>query len=230
MMRRMPRAILCFSACLILAAALAAPVDAAQTPPAALDAKDFSPQKQRDLIRVLKSDKPPADKAMACKQLAICGTKDAVPALAPLLADPQLASWARIALEAIPDPAADAALRKAMGKLSGPLLIGAINSIAVRRDAKAVAALAKKLKAADPEVASAAALALGRIGGTRAAKTLANTCRSGRPRWPDHPAKQRRKRPDTHADCGPPRYCRGLHPLRGRVRRPGKACRSGQAV
>ena len=62
---------------------------------------------------------PPAEKALACKQLAIYGAKDAVPALAPLLSDPELASWARIALEAIPGPAADAALRERPGQGAG---------------------------------------------------------------------------------------------------------------
>ena len=59
-----------------------------------------------------------------------------------------------------------------MGKLQGRLLIGVINSIGVRRDAKAVDGLAVRLKDADAEVASAAAVALGRIGGTPAAKAL----------------------------------------------------------
>ena len=83
------------------------------------------------------------------------------------MTDPELASWARIALEAIPGPAADAALREAMDKVQGKLLVGVINSIAVRRDPKAVSALVKKLKDTDPDVASAAAVALGRIGGTK---------------------------------------------------------------
>jgi len=123
-------------------------------------------------LAVLQSDAPAAEKALACKGLAIYGGKDAVPALAPLLADEQLASWARIALQAIPDPAADDALRQAMGELQGRLLIGVINSIAVRRDAKAVDGLIERLKDADPEVATAAAVALGHIGGPVAAKTL----------------------------------------------------------
>jgi HEAT repeat protein len=151
---------------------LVAATAASRAGAAAVDSQAPSADKQRKLIRALKSNTPPADKAMACKQLAVCGTKDAVPALAPLLSDPQLASWARIALEAIPGPAPDAALRKAMGRLQGKLLIGTINSIAVRRDAKAVAGLVKKLNDADPDVASAAALALGRIGGVKAAKAL----------------------------------------------------------
>jgi HEAT repeat protein len=98
-----------------------------------------------------------------------------VPMLAPLLSDPRLASWARIALEAIPGPAPEAALRSAMGSLQGKLLIGVINSIAVRHDPKAVSGLVKKLKDADPDVASAAAVALGRIGGAKAAKAFSQS-------------------------------------------------------
>jgi len=129
-------------------------------------------ESEQKLIAVLQSDAPPQEKAITCKRLAVCGTAAAVPALAPLLEDATLASWARIALEAIPDPAVDEALRAAMGKLQGRLLVGVINSIARRRDAKAVEALAAKLKDADAEVASAAAAALGHIGGAEAAKAL----------------------------------------------------------
>ncbi len=95
-------------------------------------------EREAKLIAVLQSDAPPAEKAITCKRLAVYGTKDAVPALAPLLLDKELSSWARIALEAIPGPAADEALRSALGKAQGRLLIGVINSIAVRRDAQAV--------------------------------------------------------------------------------------------
>jgi HEAT repeat protein len=142
---------------------------------AAADRQSSPAEKERALIRLLQTNAPPAEKALACKQLAIYGTKDAVPVLAPLLSDPQLASWARIALEAIPGPTADAALRDAMGKLQGKLLIGVINSIAVRHDPTAVSGLVKKLKDADPDVASAAAVALGRIGGAKAAKALSQS-------------------------------------------------------
>lgn len=124
------------------------------------------------LLGVLQSAAAPAEKAMACRQLALRGTARAVPALAPLLADPQLASWARIALEAIPDPAADAALREAAGKLNGRLLVGVLNSIGRRRDAQAVPVLSARLREADPEVAGAAAVALGHIGNAAAAAAL----------------------------------------------------------
>jgi len=131
-----------------------------------------STDKERQLIAVLRSDSPAADKAVACKHLAVHGSKDAVPELAALLANEQLASWARIALETIPDPAADEALRNAMETVSGKLLVGTINSIGVRRDAAAVASLGRKLQNQDAEVASAAAVALGHIGNAQATEKL----------------------------------------------------------
>ncbi|MCX6904261.1 MAG: HEAT repeat domain-containing protein [Verrucomicrobia bacterium] len=133
---------------------------------------ESSADKQRELIAVLQSDAPPGEKAITCKKLAVYGTKDAVPALAPLLLNKELSSWARTALEVIPDPAAGDALRDAMGQAQGRLLIGIMNSIGVRRDAKAVPGLVAHLKDADAEVASGAAAALGRIGGEPAAQAL----------------------------------------------------------
>lgn len=129
-------------------------------------------QKERGLISLLESQAPPDEKAIACKLLAVYGSDRAVPDLAPLLLDERLASWARIALEAIPGEAADAALRAAIPQLRGRLLVGTINSIGVRRDAKAIHGLVPKLKDPNPDVACAAAVALGRIGGPSAASAL----------------------------------------------------------
>lgn len=127
---------------------------------------------EQQLIDVLKADSPKAEKAITCKKLAIYGGKDAVAELAKLLPDEQLNSWARIALEAIPGPEADAALRDAAGKLNGRILIGVINSIGVRRDAAAVDMLTARLADPDAAVAAAAALALGRIGNDSARAAL----------------------------------------------------------
>ncbi len=135
-------------------------------------ADNQSAAKEKELLEKLRSDAPAADKAVVCKQLAVHGSKDAVPLLAPLLTDEQLASWSRIALEAIPGPEADEALRNAMDLLKGRLLIGTINSIGVRRDAAAVDALTARLQQPDAEVASAAAVALGHIGNAAATKVL----------------------------------------------------------
>lgn len=138
----------------------------------AYDGHTASPEVEAKQLAILRSEAPSADKAIACKLLAIDGSYAAVPDLARLLRDPQLASWARIALEAIPGPEADEALRQATGDVQGLLLVGVINSIGVRRDAAAVEVLSAKLLDSDREVARAAAVALGHIGNDEATAAL----------------------------------------------------------
>ena len=78
------------------------------------------------LIAVLKSGVMQEQKAAACRQLARVATKEAVPTLASLLGDEKLSHMARYAMEAIPDPSVDDALRDALGKLKGRPLLGVI--------------------------------------------------------------------------------------------------------
>ncbi|MFV2065695.1 MAG: HEAT repeat domain-containing protein [Pirellulales bacterium] len=157
---------------LVVAAFLAGIATGRSSAAASDDPVATAKEKQRQLIEVLQSGAPPQDKAITCKQLAVYGDKESVPALESLLFDPQLASWARIALEAIPGPEADRALREAAGQLQGRLLVGVIHSIGVRRDAKAVGVLRQRLSDAEADVASAAGVALGRIGDAAAVKIL----------------------------------------------------------
>lgn len=124
------------------------------------------------LIAVLKSDATQKEKADACRVLARVGTKKAVPVLAALLGDEKLSHMARYGLEPIPDSSVDDALRDALGKVKGRPLLGVIGSLGVRRDAKAVAAIAKLLADPDADVAQSAARALGQIGNSEAAKAL----------------------------------------------------------
>ena len=133
---------------------------------------DGQTEKEKSLIAILRSDAAPPEKAITCKHLAVHGTVDAVPDLAKLLSDPQLSSWARIALEAIPGEESNAALREASTSLSGRLLIGMLNSLGVKKDAAAVDLLKTRLTDADAEVASAAAVALGHIANPAATEAL----------------------------------------------------------
>ena len=111
-------------------------------------------------------------KNVACRRLAVIGTKQCVPALVALLGDAKLAHYARFALGPNPDPSVDEALRGQLGKLKGALLVGVVNTIGQRRDAAAVEPLAKLLHDRDAEVAAAPAAALGAIGGPTAARHL----------------------------------------------------------
>jgi len=124
------------------------------------------------LIAVLKSDASRKNKADACRQLALVGTREAITPLAALLSDEELSHMARYALEPIPDPAVDEVLRDALGRLKGRPLVGVIGSLGFRRDVRAVDALARFLKDPDAEVAQAAARALGSIGDAAAAEAM----------------------------------------------------------
>jgi HEAT repeat protein len=147
-----------------LLAALPARVPAQQDPPALGD--------QTQLISVLQSDAGLYEKAKACQRLATIGTADCVPVLAGLLDDEQLSHYARTGLEPNPSPAAGTALRDALGRLSGALQIGVINSIGMRRDAAAVEQLKTLLGNSDTGVSAAAAAALGRIASDDAVAAL----------------------------------------------------------
>ena len=124
------------------------------------------------LIGVLRSNAATFDKARACQQLAVLGSKEAVPVLADLLADEKLAAYARCGLESIADPAAGDALRAALGRVHGNLLAGVVNSIGVRRDAKAAGQLATIAADASSGAAAEALVALGRIATPEAIEIL----------------------------------------------------------
>lgn len=129
-------------------------------------------QEERGLIAVLESDAAPFDRDVACRRLAVIGTKAAVPALAALLTDEKLSDIARHGLEPIPDPSVDEALRAALTKVEGRLLIGVATSIGNRGDREAVPDLVRLLAGGDEGVAAAAARALGKIGGAQSARAL----------------------------------------------------------
>jgi HEAT repeat protein len=125
------------------------------------------------LIRILTdAGSPEFKKAKACQRIGELGAKEAVPALSALLADEHLSVYARYGLEPIADPSAADALRAALPKLKGNQLIGVINSIGKRRDAKASPALARMIYGSNADVARAAAAALGSIGGESSVKEL----------------------------------------------------------
>lgn len=124
--------------------------------------------------RLLKSCATPgrtdAGLAFICQMLALVGTAKSVPTLAPLLRDAKTAESARYALEPIAGPEADAALREALGALSGAAKAGVIGTIAARGDASARPALATlKDAAGEPAVVrEAATRALARLADSKA--------------------------------------------------------------
>ncbi|HET6326648.1 MAG TPA: HEAT repeat domain-containing protein [Planctomycetaceae bacterium] len=124
------------------------------------------------LIAALKSDLSRDGHGYVCRKLTLVGTAACVPTLAAQLGNKDQSHMARYALERINAPEAGAALRDALGTANGNQKIGVINSVGSRRDAVAVAPLAKLLRSDDPAINRAAALALGAIGTPEAAGVL----------------------------------------------------------
>lgn len=125
------------------------------------------------LLPVLKSPETPKDaKRYICRWLAVVGSADCVPAVTELLGDADLSHPARMALEPLVHPAAAAALRDALPKVKGKLLLGVISSIGVRRDTQAVSVLRDLAGDSDATIAGAAITALGEIGTEEAARSL----------------------------------------------------------
>jgi HEAT repeat protein len=125
------------------------------------------------LVKILQDPAAPVfQKNVACRRLAVIGTKAAVPALAAMLTDEKLAHYARFGLGPIPDPSADEALRAALAKVKGRLLVGVVNTIGQRKDERSLEALSRLLRDPDLEVAQAAAAAARNNGGPAAVKIL----------------------------------------------------------
>jgi type 1 glutamine amidotransferase len=121
---------------------------------------------------VLKSDAKYAGKQYACRELSIIGTAQSVPVLAGMLTNQEYSDMARYALERIPGPAADKALRAALPKAEGKAKIGIVNSLGERGCKPAAAEIAKLVGNSDKLLAGAAISALGKIGGPEALKGL----------------------------------------------------------
>ena len=155
----------CFTLTLGLACWTAALPVSAQTSP-------LVTRNQDALLQVLQSNGSRKDKADACRELAVVGDRKAVPGLVPLLADPELSHNARYALETMRGGEVDAALRNELNRGQGRLLVGVISSLGVRRDIKAVKPLIELLASNDPQVAQAAARALGSIGEAAGARAI----------------------------------------------------------
>ena len=136
------------------------------------------------LLGVLGSEATRECREFVCKQLSLIGTEQAVPALAALLTHEELADMARYALERIPGPAVDEALRNALGQATGLAKVGLLNTLGERGDPNSVQAVAGALDDTDAAVAAAAIAALGKIGGEAALEALAQS------RFPDNAVLQ----------------------------------------
>ncbi len=120
-------------------------------------------------------------KQFVCRELARIGSAAEVPKIAPLLGDANTADMARIALQAIPAPEAEAALIAALDTTSGIVRVGVINSLGERGAKDAVSPLRRLAKKGDAAETEAAVAALGKIDTRGAAQALRSAKRGASP-------------------------------------------------
>ncbi len=131
------------------------------------------PQIETRLLEIVQSPLATSDaKAWACRQLRQVGSERSAEALAGLLADPTLSTYARLALQSIPGSKVDEVLRAAVGRLEGDRKVGVILTLGARADQKAAAGLAPLAGDPNPAIAEAAIVALGQIGTAEALAAL----------------------------------------------------------
>ena len=111
-------------------------------------------------------------KQFACRMLRLVGSGKCVPVLAGFLADEKMAHMSRYALQGLPLPSVDDALRNALGMTTGMQKAGVISSLGVRKDAKSVPLLKPLMTDADLVVARESVCALGRIASPDALEAL----------------------------------------------------------
>ncbi|UCD50805.1 MAG: HEAT repeat domain-containing protein, partial [Phycisphaerales bacterium] len=143
-----------------------------------VDQPELRTQLATGLGQILASAAAYDAKQFACRQLALIGTEQQVPALATLLADEEMSQMARYALARIPGAAADRALLAALAKAEGRNQLGIISTLGNRRCAAAVVSLTEMVRYQPAPVATEAARALGRIGTATAAEALSRALAS----------------------------------------------------
>jgi HEAT repeat protein len=129
---------------------------------------------ERRLITALGERLSLEAKAYICRKLGWMGTSVSVPVLAGLLTDRALSDVARQALELVPGREASRALSTALREPGAVHRIGLIHSLGVRKAVPALPVLIAHLGDPDPQIATAAAAALGHFGDPRVARALKN--------------------------------------------------------
>ena len=134
------------------------------------------PRIEARLIEILNSPAATfAGKQFACRMLRRAGSDISIPVLEKLLYDEKLTDAARFALQGSPSREADAVLLRALDRLEGDARIGVISTMAQRGGSLAVPRLGELAASYNVKLSEAAISALGRIGGSEAARILKNT-------------------------------------------------------
>ncbi len=133
---------------------------------------EIKSEAERMMTDFLQSDASLAGKQSVCYFLSPIATGKSIPALTSLLDEKTTSEMALSAIEMIPDVSVDKILRDHLKTADDELKAWIIQSIAIRKDPKAIKLLEDHAYSADPLISSSAIDALGAIGNTQAAKTL----------------------------------------------------------
>jgi len=124
------------------------------------------------LLEGAAAGRPAETRRLALQLLGMAGDAGAVPRIAELLGDPEVAESAVGALQQIPEPQAVEALTAALPRAPAALQVVILNALGARGAGAAADDVAALLGAADESVRVAAAEALGRIGHPDAVEPL----------------------------------------------------------
>ena len=127
---------------------------------------------------ILAGDSTTDGKRYICRQLRVIGNEEQIPVLAEMLADEELTSIARFALEKIDSPKRAEVLRNTLMKVSGKARAGIADSLGTIRDADSVEILGKLLSDSDQDCVYSAAMALGKIANKKATQLLGDALKS----------------------------------------------------
>ncbi len=122
------------------------------------------------LLPYLKGPATPSAKMAAARLLRVIASDTAVPALQAMVADPRFADYAIYVLQPMPGAAAEAALVQSLKTARGAQKTAVVAALGQRRSAATLPLLEPLLR--EPAFATAAATAIGRIGGPAAATAL----------------------------------------------------------
>lgn len=128
---------------------------------------------ERTLLNAL-ADANALARGVICRQLRVIGTDQSVSAIAPLLLDENLSPFARYALEGIGSDLALKAMHDALDQLPSHLQVGVLNSLAAQSYAPMREDCERLLNVEDAYVSSAAAGALGELGGEASVNVLSS--------------------------------------------------------
>ncbi len=128
--------------------------------------------KEHDLIATLQSKANTSKKCNACAELRTVGTTNSLPVLKSLLATKETSQAALYALDGMPFPQALTVIRESVNTAPDYIKSELVDVLGWKHDTAAVAIIIPLVSDTNPTIASAAATALGRIGGKEVAMTL----------------------------------------------------------